>query len=369
MKKDILKTEKKYQHYVPKFYLRFFSNNKKSVGTYIFDKNKYIQVAPLDSIGGSNYLYGEDGTIEDWFSELEGKWNLILKKIIDNNNIDINYEEYLYLLMFIFLSEARSKTSADLMNNFINDLAIVTNNMDPKTKKKYSYSDNIARFNIPNLHQIEVMPEIIPILFDLNLILINNQTSNQFITSDCIVNKYNQFLLEKNYERGYGYGSCGIMFLIPISPKHCLFLYDSAVYNIKVEKNIVTIKNPQEINKLNRMFMYNADKNIFFNESFEKNKIEILLKNTVHILSDENTIFKSKDGEFLVKIGSRYIDKNFDLKFVKVKDRLKKIKISHNISAPIRPYAQMLNDEKKKKEMPKEVRKRLEGKKFYLEKK
>ena len=38
-------TQKKYQHYVPKFYLRFFSNDDKSIGTYIKKHNKYTSKA------------------------------------------------------------------------------------------------------------------------------------------------------------------------------------------------------------------------------------------------------------------------------------------------------------------------------------
>ena len=222
-----IKTEKEYQHYVPKFYLRYFSSDHNSVGTYIFKDKKYIPVAPLHSIAGSKYLYGEDGELENWFSVLESKWNIILKKIIDKEILDIDYEEYTYILMFIFLSDARSKTNADVMNKFINELTITTFNIDPKNKKKYSYKENVAHFTVPNIHSIEAMPDITPMMFDLNLVLVVNKTNNEFITSDCIVNKYNQFLLEKSYQRGYGYGTCGLELIVPISPKCCLVLYDN----------------------------------------------------------------------------------------------------------------------------------------------
>lgn len=362
------KTKKEYQHYVPKFYLRLFSNNPKSIGTYIFKQRKYISTASLSSIGGSKYLYGEDGKIEDWFSELEGKWNVILKKIINNNSLNINLEEYTYLLMFIFLSDARSKTNADTMNKFINELAITTHNIDPKNKEKYSYKDNIAHFTIPNLHTIETMPNIVPIMFDLNMVLIINQTNTQFITSDCIVSKYNQFLLEKSYKRGYAYGTCGIEIFVPISPNHCLCLYDNSIYESKQKNNIITIKDVKEINKLNKLFLYNSDKNIFFNAVFGKGKLDVLLKNTNRIVEDESTIFKSKDGEFLIKFASRYIDKNFDLNFIKTSKAAKKIKVNLNSSAPVRPYVEVLRS-KDKEETPKEIMQKIEGKKFYLEKK
>lgn len=190
------KTEKVYQHFVPKFYLRLFSTNKSSVGTFIFSDNKYVKNAPLDSIGGANYLYGEDGQIEDWFSEFEGIWNNTLKRIIETNSLIIDNEDYAALLFFIFLSDARSKTTADINNKFINELAILTNNVDPKNSKM-KFSDKIMEYTIPNYYPIASAEDVVPIMLDLKLVLIINNTSNQFITSDCFVCKYNQFLLEK----------------------------------------------------------------------------------------------------------------------------------------------------------------------------
>jgi len=226
-------TEKKYQHYVPKFYLRFFSNDEKSIGAYIFKSKSYITNASIKGIGGSNYFYGKDGKLEDWFGELEGKWSIILKKIIETNQLNISIEDYIYLLMFIYLSDARNKNSANIINKFVNEIAITTLNMDSKQKIQHSYKEKIASMNIPNIYSIQVMEDIIPILLDLRLVLIVNETSNQFITSDCSLVRYNQFLLEKGYKRGYAYGTCGIECFIPISPKHCLCLYDNIIYGNK----------------------------------------------------------------------------------------------------------------------------------------
>ena len=157
------KTEKVYQHFVPKFYLRFFSTNKNSIGTYIFNDNKYVKNAPLSSVGGANYLYGEDGQIENWFSEFESLWNDTLKEIIDTNSLNIDKEDYASLLFFIFLSDARSKTTADLNNKFINELAILTNNVDPNNNK-IKFSEKIVEYKIPNFYPISSAEDIIPIM-------------------------------------------------------------------------------------------------------------------------------------------------------------------------------------------------------------
>lgn len=59
------------------------------------------------------------------------------------------------------------------------------------------FSDKIMEYTIPNYYPIASAEDVVPIMLDLKLVLIINNTSNQFITSDCFVCKYNQFLLEK----------------------------------------------------------------------------------------------------------------------------------------------------------------------------
>lgn len=98
-----------------------------------------------------------------------------------------------------------------------------------------------------------------------------------------------------------------------------------------------------------------------------ENRINILIKNYDRLKIEEDTIFKSRDREFIVKFGSRCIDKNFNLSFISTKQKAKKIKINLNGSAPIRPYVNMLNN--KNEATQKEVVDRIENKKFYLEEK
>ena len=362
-----MKTEKKYQHFVPKFYLRFFSNDGKSVGTYIFKHQKYVKIAPLNSIGGSNYLYGEDGEIEDWFQELEGKWDKILKEIINSNSLNISIEEYVYILMFIYLSDARNKANADLQNKFINELSVINHNLS-NSDTKYKFTDKIAEFDIPNYNSLAIMNDIIPLLFDLKLVLIINDTNNQFITSDCIVSRYNQFLLEKNFKQGYAYASVGLECFVPISPKHCLCLYDNDVYESKSKGHIIIIKNPTEINKLNKMFIHNSDKNLFFNNTYEKNRLDILLKKQSRIKNDDTNIFKSVDNEYIIKMPIRCIKENFNISFLRTKKEANNIKINFNSSAPIRKYAEKRRLSEKDN-TSKDIINKIDGKKFYLQKK
>lgn len=360
------KTEKVYQHFVPKFYLRFFSTNRNSVGTYIFNDDRYVKNASLDSIGGVDYLYGEDGQIEDWFSEFEGLWNNTIKKIIQTNSLKIDKEDYSSLLFFIFLSDARSKTTADINNKFINELAILTNNVDPKNSK-IKYSKKIVEYEVPNYYPITSAESVIPIMLDLKLVLLINNTSSEFITSDCFVCKYNQFLLDKKHIFGYGYGTIGFQCFIPISPNHCLLLYDPSIYELKTVNDTFIINDNKEIYKLNKLFYYNSYMYLFFNNEYDKNRLDVLLKNNDRLKIDDNTILKSDDDQYMLRLPNRCIKKNFNIGFIKIKKLANKIKIETHQSAPIRPIAKKLDDGEF--ETPEKVLKQIEGKKFFVQKK
>ena len=80
-------TEKKNQHYLPKFYLRNFSyyNNEKQIGLYNIFNSFFIHQAKLKTQGSKNFYYGKDGIIENFLSEHEGRFAKIVKEIIDRS--------------------------------------------------------------------------------------------------------------------------------------------------------------------------------------------------------------------------------------------------------------------------------------------
>ena len=79
------------QHYVPRFYMKNFSevkneetNKEKAlISFYQFDKMIYIEKIPTKSICCEKYFYDEDGHIENKLTEKESIWSKSIKlKII-----------------------------------------------------------------------------------------------------------------------------------------------------------------------------------------------------------------------------------------------------------------------------------------------
>jgi len=62
------KNEKENQHYVPKCYLRNFTNGKEFIATFMHSKNKFVKQASLDSVVAEKYFYGKDLIIETYWN-------------------------------------------------------------------------------------------------------------------------------------------------------------------------------------------------------------------------------------------------------------------------------------------------------------
>ena len=95
-----------------------------------------------------------------------------------------------------------------------------------------------------------ITQKFLPLVIDLKMDLLINRSTINYVTSDNPVVFYNQLFQEKNLSRGYGWGEYGIQFIIPVSPRIAICMYDSEVYEIK-EK---TLKSDSTINKLNELF-------------------------------------------------------------------------------------------------------------------
>jgi len=108
--------DNKKQHYVPKFYLRFFSQDGKNISLYNLKTKKVHCDVPLSSQCYEDYFYGNI-EIEKNNSQLEGKYSEIIKKIISKGKLVLDEQDYGYFLSFLLYqwgrtSEARSDARA-----------------------------------------------------------------------------------------------------------------------------------------------------------------------------------------------------------------------------------------------------------------
>ena len=261
---DKQKNDKRRQHYVPKFYLRNFSKNNKSVGMYLFKSNKIIEHGSINDNLWEEYFYGEDALVENKLAEYEGRWNDIISSIIKTERLPEIERELILMRYFILISSARTLKRGNQMNN--DYTALIKKIFKVEEPELFDKVMNVnqdglfVRMKYPTLHPIIAAQQFLPMMIDLRMDLLINRSDIDYITSDNPTVFYNQLFQEKNLSRGFGWGEHGIQFIIPVSPRIAICMYDSEVYDMK--KKI--LKSNSTINKLNELLLNNSDKLIVF---------------------------------------------------------------------------------------------------------
>ena len=317
--------EKNRQHYVPKFYLRSFSDTKKSIDTFNISNSKYIQNASITDMCQKHNFYGSDKKVENFLNEeIETKASSLIKSILDTNEFPVNLEDYIHLVMFLLVSEARNLKIAESTNNMV-DFMVKT-----LMKEQPDYTDmDLNKFKIevnqPANHNIEIALKSTSTILDLEPILILEQTgARKFITSDNPVVRYNSFYISKRYHRGFGYITRGLQFFFPISPQKCILLYDKLSYDIPEAKNgVLILKKARDMDQLNELFYLNAYNNVFFNQKTKKEYIEEMhYKNSrtpkIKELEREVNSFNSVDSkDKLISFTQNKVSKYINFSWIK----------------------------------------------------
>ncbi|MDI6583692.1 DUF4238 domain-containing protein [Bacillus subtilis] len=319
--------QKSRQHYVPKFYLRNFSETDKSISTFNIMNSLYIQNASIKDMCQRNNFYGDDKVVEDFLDkEIERKAARIIKKIIDTNSIldFVNeIEDYEHLLTFLLVSEGRNLRSADSAENAADKL-IKTMIKGHPDFKEVDLDQFEIKINQPANNIIGIALESTPLIYDLEPILILQKTSRKFITSDNPLVRYNSFYIGRNYYgRGFGLVTRGLQLFLPISPQHCLLFYDSLAYDIPGEENgVLTLKRAREIDYLNELFYLNSYNNTFFNQRIKEDyirKIHNKNRNTSKIneLDKEVKFYNSsEDNDQIISLLHNRVTKKITLPWI-----------------------------------------------------
>ena len=312
------KTKK--QHYVPKFYLRNFSNKNKNgffIHCYDIDKNDSYP-ANIKNIGEEKDFYKiGDENYEEFFQKTEEWASPIINNLSKNGkikplNIVKNREKLSLFLSVQFLRtkemredllETFSKLSAHLQkHNLSKEMESLVEEIDEKNIKH----NQMGFIGHGSLKMIDEL------LFK-KWVVLKNKTEIDFLTSDNPVALYNP--------HGFlGVASDYIHIFYPINPKLCLCLLDPLNYSNfreyhkfhgnKISMNIrktvkCQIHSIDDVNMINDVQSKNATKHIFSKDnSFDR--VSDLVKKGLIVPSEKRErvkfqIFKNpKNGNDII---------------------------------------------------------------------
>lgn len=342
--------KKKYNHYVPKFYMANFSGNSKYIDKCILSSGKIVRGVPTKSTGGKDYLYGKDGVIEDAFSKMESIWASIVRSIIRTEQLPRDRNSIEELLFFIVFSDYRTWSHAqetlELWKTLYQTMARMY-----KAHGRLDIPDEMiecitAEDPIPNRHAFKHASHVVDCCRDLRIALIKNISDMPFITSDNPAAKYNQLFMERGYFRPYGYGHRGFQLFLPLSPKLCLVLYDPCAYRVHhMHNGKIILKDPKAIRAINTLIVTYADKEIYFSGDTSDRTVQKLVgKRDPGAMCSAVSKWGDTDNSFVFEREPSYW-KKLDTTIFTVRKAFREASLPPHMGGPIRPYVETLEEE------------------------
>ena len=263
------KAETKNQHYVPQFYLRYFSVDKKNVGAYILKSGKNIPSAPIKGQASRDYFYSDNMEMEKALSNLEACAKKVLDKIIAAPTEPLSKEDKDTLFDFTMIQLGRTEEQANFIKvwyeEVVRSLQDVFSKISADTggDQGESFKDKVSGLigeppPFPAVYSVAAHEEISDIMRDLSVKILVNKTDKSFIASDNPVAKYNQFM-ERMRQETYGLGARGLQKFFPLSPQRGLMYYDPKCYKLgDKKKEYVELDQNKDIDELNKLTSCNS---------------------------------------------------------------------------------------------------------------
>ncbi|WP_134356077.1 DUF4238 domain-containing protein [Flavobacterium psychrophilum] len=355
-----MNTEKKNQHYIPKFYLKNFSfqKNEKQIGVFNLKNEFFFPTSKLKTQGSKNFFYGYDGVIEDRLSEIEGMLSQAIKNLIHTEILpqkeSITHAD---LLAFVALTDLRNPVSIGNMKALIDQMRDRVLEIHPETQTEKVVPtlshDEIIEFAMSSF------PDIVINIVDLDYKLIINKTKRPFITSDYPVVRYNQFLEEKKWPHSKsGYCLVGLQIFIPLNSEIVLHFFDQNIYKVgnKKQKTLI-INDEKSIDEINMLQFVNCFETIFFDHNATEDYIRYLKAKTVKFKpanqprSELSYIFQEGEdskqiidqGKNLIILGSSDCETNLKIEGIKIHSNGKAYKFTSRVTQMRKHPSRMLD--------------------------
>lgn len=253
----------KKHHFVPKFYLRNFSEDDKSIGIYNIASRRMIPQGNLDNQCYRNYFYGKSPEVEHALGGMEGSAAQVIKHCIATEAVPKPLSaEHVILSHFVVLQDARTgfeaAATAEARDKFFK--AVFRDQFGDLSNYEIGFDD-------PVLMSLKAASQMVPAIYDLKIKLLRNETSIKFITSDNPIVRHNQYFEGNDHAGHTGLGQAGLQIFLPLSPEYLCVFYDAQTYKVG-DKNsrVISIKSLDDAAALNALQWLIAHENVYFSK-------------------------------------------------------------------------------------------------------
>ena len=168
---------KKFQHYVPQFYLKSFSFSQKiPYPVYCFDKASETNfISRISKICGKSFFHdnGENysNSVENTLSKLENKFSTSYNKIIRNSDLkSLDKSDKTYIATFFLIQWFRTRETRERLRDYNQQLLNYMCNkgeLSTRIKKQLDITDDYTKDIHINL--FKEIPDLIPYVLNMKM--------------------------------------------------------------------------------------------------------------------------------------------------------------------------------------------------------
>lgn len=205
-----------------------------------------------------DYFYGADEKLESAINSVENGYAGLLPDML-NVNARVDARLRIVLQRFIYLQHLRTELSSRNAAKMLLAMYDIPGQTEPTPNLK-----DAARQAVHS--SMLAYSDTMRMVDDLAVCIIRNSSGSPFITSDNPAIETNRWHLQdpRTAGRGFGAGSAGAIFLLPLSPDRLAMLYDADVYAIPERGGVVDLVKRSDVEALNAHQVLNCMSNLYF---------------------------------------------------------------------------------------------------------
>lgn len=276
--------KKRRHHFVPRFYLRLFSQNTRQVNLFNISREQIISGASIAHQCYRHRLYGKHDDLENAFMEFETKVAPAVKRIIGNREIPERHSEgwvaLVYFIAFQHLRTVSAKKRYDELTDLLTKAVLEEDLRVDREELKKMVIKNKDSFQV----LLAAAPRFAFGISDLEARLVVTEEKKGFFTSDNPVFIYNQYCETVKGLGVLGAVCSGLQVFLPLDQNTTLCMFDSKIYALNAGRNDMFIQaDRQDVEWLNLFQMVGAAQNVYyFAEYYERDMKTILSKARKH---------------------------------------------------------------------------------------
>ncbi len=313
--------EYKSQHYVPKCYLKNFTNNEMLFSVYNHKTEKFIDNVTYKTQCQKDYFYNPEW--EEKLNKIETKWGKIFKKINCEDNLSI--DEVKLLKIFSIYQYLRTKVEYNHSFEIEKESFREYYRMDclskktPYTDSEFNASwDLLDKYSSPVEH-LNNAEEFENEIDDLDLLIITYNTNTRLISSDSPVIMLNPFC------KNVGFKTIGLVIFFAVSPDKLVVFYDSKIYS--EFKNVLYFisYDEKEVKALNNIQYIMSEDIIYGINSNYFNYVKGLKSKREQQQSKAKINSLGSDTNKIIHQVPRQVSYDYNFSFAKFSSKLKEI--------------------------------------------